>query len=115
VDAARLRRDVDIAAVWSDGAKLHHAMFFVRARPNGMNATRIAVSAPGSLGGAVQRNRARRRLREAFGAAVRELDGRTGCDVVVVARAPASNTPYPDLREAASASMRTLTARVGAA
>src|SRR6266576_843399 len=65
VDAARLRRNADIAAVWSQGMKIQHSMFALRARPNGLDEIRVAVAAPRSLGRAVARNRSRRRLREA--------------------------------------------------
>jgi ribonuclease P protein component len=105
VDAARLRRDADIAAVWSDGRKLQHALFAARALPNGMTEMRLAVSAPRSLGRAVARNRARRRLRDAFRAVIRDLEERPGCDLVVVARPAVASAPYPTLRAAAATAM----------
>jgi ribonuclease P protein component len=110
VDAARLRRDADIAAVWSDGRKLQHALFAARALPNGMTAMRLAVSAPRSVGRAVARNRARRRLREAFRAVIRDLEPRPGCDLVVVARPSVASAPYPTLRAAAATAIGSLPA-----
>jgi ribonuclease P protein component len=108
VDAARLRRNADIAAVWSEGTKLQHALFAMRARPNGGVTIRIAVSAPRSLGRAVHRNRARRRVREAFRTAIRDLDSTAGCDLVVVARPPVAATNAADLRAAVASALRRL-------
>jgi ribonuclease P protein component len=114
VDAARLRRDADIAAVWSEGMKIQHPMFALRARPNGLDAIRIAVAAPRSLGRAVARNRSRRRLREAFRAEI-NLAGGAGCDIVIVARAPIASAAFADLRKAAAAALDSLARRVATA
>jgi ribonuclease P protein component len=112
VDAARLRRDADIAAVWSEGMKVQHSMFAVRARVNGLGVIRIAVAAPRSLGRAVARNRSRRRIREAFRAAIRDLPNRPGCDVVIVARPPTASAAFADLRAAAAAALASLAGRL---
>jgi ribonuclease P protein component len=114
VDAARLRRDADIAAVWSGGRKLQHPLFAVRALPNGMTAMRLAVSAPRSLGRAVARNRARRRLRDAFRVVIRDLEPRPGCDLVVVARPAVASAPYLDLRAAAAKALGSIAGRAEA-
>lgn len=115
VDAARLRRDVDIAAVWSEGMKVQHSMFALRARPNGLAVIRLAVAAPRSLGRAVARNRSRRRLREAFRIAIRDLAQRPGCDVVIVARPQTASATFADLRKAAATALDSLVQRVATA
>jgi ribonuclease P protein component len=115
VDAARLRRDADIAAVWSEGMKIQHAMFALRARPNGLDVIRVAVTAPRSLGRAVARNRSRRRLREAFRAAIRELPDGAGCDVLIVARPQLASADFADLRKAATTALGSLTQRLATA
>jgi ribonuclease P protein component len=114
VDAARLRRDADIAAVWSEGMKVQHSLFALRARPNGLDAIRVAVAAPRSLGRAVARNRSRRRLREAFRAAIREIPAGPGCDIVIVARAPTASAEFGDLRKAAATALGSLAGRLAA-
>ena len=114
VDAARLRRNADIAAVWSEGVKIQHSMFALRARPNRLDVFRVAVAAPRSLGGAVARNRSRRRLREAFRAAIGDVVSGPGCDLVIVARPHAASAVFADLRAAASLSLGSLAARVAA-
>jgi ribonuclease P protein component len=114
VDAARLRRDADIAAVWSEGMRIQHSMFALRARPNELDAIRIAVAAPRSLGRAVARNRSRRRLREAFRAEIGELATGPGCDLVIVARPQTASAAFADLRKAAAAALRSLAERAEA-
>ncbi len=75
--------------------------FALRAVPAHTQVSRLAVSAPRTLGGAVMRNRARRRVREAFQHA---LPGTAALDLVVTARPAALGAPFPALvDEAASA------------
>jgi ribonuclease P protein component len=114
VDAGRLRRDADIAAVWSEGMKIQHSTFALRARPNGLDVIRVAVGAPRSLGRAVARNRSRRRLREAFRAAIGDLAGVPGCDLVIVARPRAASAAFDDLRKAASVALESFVERAAA-
>jgi ribonuclease P protein component len=111
VDAARLRRDADIAAVWSEGMKVQHSLFTLRARPNGLAVIRVAVAAPRSLGRAVARNRSRRRLREAFRAAIGDLALGPGVDIVIVARPPIASVAFGDLRGAAAVALGSLVRR----
>jgi ribonuclease P protein component len=115
VEAARLRRDADIAAVWSEGMKIQHAMFALRARPNGLDVIRIAVAAPRSLGRAVARNRSRRRLREAFRSAITGLASGPGYDLVVVTRSHVASAPFGDLRTQAAVALASLARRVATA
>lgn len=114
MDAARLRRDADIAAVWSEGIKIQNSMFALRARPNGLALIRIAVAAPRSLGRAVKRNRSRRRLREAFRVAIEGLARAPGCDLVIVARSQAGSAAFADLKNGAATVLDSLSRRVSA-
>ena len=109
VDAARLRRNADIAAVRSEGTRWQHELFSLRARPNGVNAIRLAVSAPRTLGRSVARNRARRRLREAFRTEIAPL-GVAGHDLLIVARGPVGAADYSTLRAAVREALRRLDA-----
>jgi ribonuclease P protein component len=111
MDAARLRRNAEIAAVWSEGMKLQHSLFAVRARPNGLSAMRLAVSAARGVGRGVARNRARRRVREAFRIVIRELEQQEGCDLIIVARPAVTSAPHADLRKAAAAALATIATR----
>ena len=71
----------------------------VQARRRGdQGPPRLGLTASRKIGGAVQRNRARRRLRAAAEAAI-PLAGATGLDYVLVARAAALTRPFPLLVE----------------
>ena len=94
--------------------KIQHPMFALRARPNGLDEIRVAVAAPRSLGRAVARNRSRRRLREAFRAAIGDLASGPGCDIVIVARPQTASVAFADLREAASVALGSVAERVTA-
>ncbi len=70
-------------------------MLVVRARRNDGEVTRIGMSTPRGLGGAVIRNRLRRRMREALRLRYRELA--PGWDVLVSARVAARDARFDDL------------------
>ncbi len=100
VDAARLRRTKDIAAVRARGWARSDPHFTLRAAPNDAGAVRIAVSATRELGTAVRRNRARRRLREAVRLELQARERVPAIDLVIAARRPAHDAPAADLRAA---------------
>jgi|TARA_B100001964_G_scaffold173112_1_gene190675 ribonuclease P protein component len=74
---------------------------------NGLAHTRIGFVASKSVGGAVQRNRAKRRLRAELRAQSARLD--PGWDLVFVARRPILNCSMPTL----SAAVTELLSRAG--
>jgi len=88
--------------------KIQHAMFALRARPNGLEVIRLAVAAPRSLGRAVARNRSRRRLREAFRLAITGLERGPGYDLVIVTRPHVAAATFADLLTAASIALTSL-------
>ena len=75
-------------------------------RPNRLGHNRLGVTVSTKLGGAVVRNRARRRLREVYRLA--QPDMRQGYDVVIVARSRSVSAPYPKLRDAFYRALRQL-------
>ena len=80
----RLRRTSDIKAVYSRGRSYVHPTLVVYVLKGSGEASRIGFSVSKKLGGAVVRNRIRRRLREASRSIVPRLS--PGTDIVVVAR-----------------------------
>ena len=82
----RLRTGADFDAVFKRGARLDGRLFLLVAAPNGRSFDRLGLAVSRRVGGAVERNRARRLLREGF----RRLEraGSPSFDLVVVARAP---------------------------
>ena len=84
--------------VYSRGRSAVTPFLVVYCRPNGKKRNRLGVTVSTKLGGAVVRNRARRRLREVFRLAQPDL--RQGFDVVLVARARSVDGPYDRLTAA---------------
>lgn len=68
----------------------------VRDRADGNSLIRVGFTATRRIGGAVVRNRAKRRLREAARLLVPGL-GRPGCDYVLIARGGTPTRPWPRL------------------
>ncbi len=96
---ARLKRRPEFLAVAASGLKLATPAMIVQARRRGDDeAPRLGLTASRKVGGAVERNRARRRLRAAAEAVI-PLAGRTGHDYVLVARTAALTRPYALLVE----------------
>ena len=86
--SVRLRSRAQFTAVQEDGRRVSSRFFTVLARPNTTGKDRLGLVASRRLGGAVTRNRAKRRLRAAFRLlpdAVRP-EGASSLDVVVIAR-----------------------------
>jgi len=92
----RLRRRRDFDAVFRRGRSWHNELLVLRALPNSLEHNRYGFVTPKRLGGAVIRNRLRRRLREA----IRVLPTNCGWDVVVSPKAPAANANFQQLNRA---------------
>jgi ribonuclease P protein component len=89
----RLRRSTEFQAVFQHGSRLERPSFVALWRPAACRRVGFAVSR--QLRGAVTRNRARRRIREAY----RQVRAMMAADVemIVVARAGAASRPFPEL------------------
>lgn len=93
-----LRGREDFARIGSKGRSRSDRLMVVRFVPNGRDHDRFGISTGRHLGGAVQRNRVRRRVREILLQDVNET-GR-GWDILVVARPPAVDASFDELRSA---------------
>ncbi len=89
----RIRRRSDFEAAYKRGARREARFMTVFVLPNGLDVTRLGIAATRRLGGAVQRNRAKRVVRELF----RLNPKPAGYDIVV--------RPRPDLVHADFASL----------
>ena len=79
--AARLLRRSEFEAVYRGGGRKSSARFVVFYRTNGGPRSRLGISAKKALGGAVVRNRIRRRIREIFRQNNSEIS--PGWDIVI--------------------------------
>ena len=97
----RLRRRKDFAAAYRSGRAIGNQLLVIRVRPNGGATTRFGFVTGKVIGGAVVRNRVKRRLREAASS----VEAAAGFDIVVGARKPAATAGYQALQGALIALM----------
>jgi ribonuclease P protein component len=86
--ALRVKRGEDFDRAYALRRRRDCGAIVVYGARNGLGVTRLGLSVSRKVGGAVQRNRVKRLLREAFRVAQRALPA--GLDLVVVAR------PHPE-------------------
>lgn len=98
----RLRRRRDFAAAYREGGVQGNQLLVIRVLSNGSSVTRFGFVAGKAVGGAVVRNRVKRRLREA----ARRIDARPGFDIVIGARKPAATATYEKLQRSLATLMR---------
>lgn len=93
-----LRRKADFDALGRRGTARSTRLLVLRSLRTERPETRVGLSTPRSLGGSVQRNRVRRRLREL----IRERHGSigTGWDLLLIARPEAAMASHAELRAA---------------
>ncbi len=82
----RLTRSTEFKRVRRLGKSYAHPLLILLALPNNLDHPRVGVAASKSVGGAVQRNRAKRLLRAAIIPLLPEIT--TGYDLVLLARKP---------------------------
>ena len=95
----RLTGEADFRRVRRTGTSYSHPLFVLVVSASELHAVRLGVSASRSMGTAVRRNRAKRRLRETFRPLMPDLPG--GWDLVVVARPALLEAEWPALQAAA--------------
>ncbi|HZK98373.1 MAG TPA: ribonuclease P protein component [Caulobacteraceae bacterium] len=90
----RLKKRPDFLAAAAALACAHGAMVVqARDRADGEDLIRLGFTATRRIGGAVARNRAKRRLREAA-RLIAPLHARAGCDYVFIARGGTTRRPW---------------------
>ena len=93
-----LRRKADFDALGRRGSVRSTRLLVLRSLRTDRPETRIGLSTPRSLGGAVQRNLVRRRLRELIRERIEDVGA--GWDLLLIARPEAGAASYAELREA---------------
>lgn len=91
--AERIRTRADFQKVYQQGTKVHGRFATIFTLANDLPVGRLGIAATRKLGGAVQRNRAKRLIREVF----RLNKIATGTDVVVVPKRELLDATLTDL------------------
>lgn len=93
-----LRNSADIRLVFKEGRRASCRLFTLLYRRNALDHTRVGVVVGKKLGGAVWRNRSKRRFRELARLSLTRLP--VGMDLLVLPKREAVNESAPSLREA---------------
>jgi ribonuclease P protein component len=107
--SARLRTRAEFTAVQEQGRRIASRSLTLLGMPNRLPHDRLGIIASRRLGGAVLRNRAKRRIRELFRRERQRSggDARRGFDLVVIPRRELASGPFVDIEmEFASAISR---------
>lgn len=91
----RLRHNRDISRVRQEGQRWYHALAALHVRASQQEVSRFAFVASRQVGNAVQRNRAKRLLREATRTYLPHIA--PGWDCLIVARSAAAQADYQDV------------------
>lgn len=94
----RLTRSTDIQRVRRLGKSYAHPLVVLYTSPNELEQSRFGVVAGRAVGGAVQRNRCKRLIRESLWAMLPNLN--VGFDVLVLARSSANGATLAQISEA---------------
>ena len=92
-----LRRKADFDAIGRHGMVRSSRLLVLRLLRTKRSRVRIGLSTPRSLGGAVQRNRVRRRLRDLVREQLKATE--VGLDLLLIARPDAGAASFAELRE----------------
>lgn len=92
----RLAKRREFETVYTEGRSWANSLVVLRALPNSLGSNRYGFAVGKRLGGAVVRNRVKRRLREV----VRHTTIKDGWDMVFIARQAAAEVDYHALRKA---------------
>ena len=109
--AVRLHTRGEFTAIQQHGRRVGGRYLTLLGRPNTLGYDRLGLVASRRLGGAVVRNRAKRRLREIFRRQLGEAavaPPRRGWDVVVIGRTGVAEAPFPALLAEFAAAVRRL-------
>ena len=94
----RLRRRAEFQKVFDGGQRIRSRFFTVLVAPGGTSGARLGIVASRKLGNAVQRNRAKRLIREIFRQNPQD-EGARAVDIVVIPRVELFTAAYTTIVE----------------
>lgn len=94
----RLTRSTDFQRVRRIGKSYAHPLIVFLVSANDLDHARIGIVAGRAVGNAVERNRAKRRLRAALQPLLGCISG--GCDIVFLARKPITSASFSEISTA---------------
>ena len=90
-----LTKSEQYGLVYEKGSSWTNGLVVMKALPNGLSWSRYGFSVGRRVGGAVVRNRVKRRLREVL----RSAQLAPGWDIIFIARSPAAGADFASLRK----------------
>ena len=93
----RLTRSTDFKRVRRTGKSYAHPFVVLVVQSNDVSRVRVGVTAGRSVGGAVQRNKAKRLLREAMRPLLPDMP--LGWDLILIARSSLLKASFSDIRQ----------------
>ncbi len=100
----RLTRSIDFKRVRNAGKSYAHPLLVLVACPTTENTLKVGVMAGRSVGGAIERNRAKRLLREAMRLLIPVI--RPGWDLILIARQPLPTATFEQVQATLSQLIR---------
>ena len=94
----RLTKTSNFQRVRQNGKSYAHPLVVLITQPNGSSNSKVAISASRSVGNAVQRNKAKRKIREIIRSEVPQIT--PGWDILILARQRISGASFLELKNA---------------
>jgi ribonuclease P protein component len=94
----RLRRNSDFQLIWQQGEFFSSTLMVLGFRENNLDNSRFGFVVSKKLGKAVQRNKIKRRMREAVRLRLEQI--KPGYDLILIARQPINRASYPEIEQA---------------
>jgi ribonuclease P protein component len=96
---ARLHNHREFTAVQSGGRRVAGRFCILVGKPNARAHDRLGIIASRRVGSAIERNRAKRRLREVFRRRLAGAPTGDGLDVVAIAKTEITRAPFADVQQ----------------
>ena len=99
-----LRRKDDFSSIYKKGKSIGERYIVLFYKRNGLSYNRIAFLASKKVGNSVQRNRARRLMKESYRSGNDQFA--TGYDIIFIARKTITNSKFADVKKSMEAALR---------